>query len=171
MERIRRSTDRAGDLVQETRSTPCGLAGARAARRGELVSTARAAPEKVVDGVAPIAEKKGVALDLDVAPTVVVEGDERRLHQVLANLVGNAVKFTPRGGRVAIRATAGGGRVSVEVVDTGQGISPDEIDAIFTKYWTARTGSGVGLGLWIARAIVEAHGARLNVESRPGHAA
>lgn len=93
-----------------------------------------------------------------------------RLEQVLANLVGNAVKFTERGGSVTVRAEASGDMVRVAVIDTGVGIPPEHLPHIFDRYWHARRQSrtvGTGLGLAIARGIVEAHGGS-SVESALG---
>jgi PAS domain S-box-containing protein len=103
----------------------------------------------------------------DVPPIV---ADRDRLHQVLSNLLGNALKFTPEGGRVSIRAKRVEGDVQIEVADTGPGIPPEDLPRIFDPYWQARRTArlGAGLGLAISRGIVEGHGGRIWVESRPG---
>jgi len=129
--------------------------------------------EEAVDAVRPVADGKGVALDLEVGPLSTVAGDRARLAQLLDNLVSNAVKFTPSGGRVSIRASNGSGRVRVEVTDTGIGIPSDELPRLFTRFYrasTARTTEtpGTGLGLAISQSIAEAHGSRIAVESAPG---
>lgn len=122
---------------------------------------------------APGAEGAGVSLHLEAEP-VHVPGDAMRLEQVVANLVSNAVKFTSRGGRVDVRVAAsdGGGGV-VSVTDTGIGIPPDELDRLATRFFRATTATqraipGIGLGLSIAKAIVEAHGGELTIASRVG---
>jgi len=99
-----------------------------------------------------------------------VLADRDRLAQVLSNLVGNALKFTPEGGRVAMAVAGGTGEVLITVSDTGPGIAPEDLPRIFDPYWQAgRTARlGAGLGLTIAKGIVEAHGGRIWVESRPG---
>jgi len=100
-----------------------------------------------------------------------VDADAMRLEQVLANLVGNAVKFTERGGEVSIGARWDGSWVEVEVRDSGVGIPPEHLPHIFDRYWHAQRQSrtaGTGLGLAIARGIVEAHGGSLTVESTLG---
>jgi signal transduction histidine kinase len=106
-----------------------------------------------------------------------VHVDQRRLLQVLSNLLGNAMKFTPAGGRVVLsaRATTSGhnwggvGGVRFQVCDTGPGIAPENQEHIFDWFWHAgRGGSGSGLGLAIAAGLVRAHGGRLHVES-DGH--
>jgi PAS domain S-box-containing protein len=103
----------------------------------------------------------------DVPPIV---ADRDRLHQVLSNLVGNALKFTPEGGRVTVEAKRAEGEVWISVADTGTGIPPEELPRIFDPYWQARRTArlGAGLGLAISRGIVEGHGGRIWVKSKPG---
>ena len=122
----------------------------------------------------PLAAARGIAFGVHaegdgadrVAPI-----DGHRLVQVLSNLVGNAVKFTPAGGEVEVRYTVEDDVLAVAVRDTGPGIAPEDLPQLFTAFWQRepKDRRGVGLGLWIARAIVEAHGGRLNVESEEGH--
>ena len=103
------------------------------------------------------------------APAVVAV-DPHRVAQVLANLVGNATKFTPEGGRIRLGARRVDGEMLVSVSDTGQGIDAQDLPNIFDRFWQAprvRRG-GVGLGLRIAKGIVDAHGGRLWAESSPG---
>jgi signal transduction histidine kinase len=99
-----------------------------------------------------------------------VAADRDRLSQVVTNLVGNALKFTPEGGLVEVRAKKADGEVQVSVRDTGPGMSQEELGRIFDPYWqaghTARLGAG--LGLTISKGIVESHGGRMRVESQPG---
>jgi signal transduction histidine kinase len=100
-----------------------------------------------------------------------VNCDRDRVLQVLANLVGNAIKFTPAGGRVTLSAAQSEGRVVFSVADTGQGIAADALPHIFDRYWQAARRSqkrGIGLGLSIAHGIVTAHGGKIWVESTPG---
>ena len=99
--------------------------------------------------------------------------DEDRINEVLGNLVSNAFKFTPRGGKVALSVAAVENKVVVTVSDTGAGISPDQLPHIFDKFFMADNQAqaatkGTGLGLAIAREIVEAHGGQISVESRVG---
>jgi signal transduction histidine kinase len=121
----------------------------------------------------PSAVEKGVVLETQSAnPGLVVRADTERVLQVLGNLVGNAVKFAGRGGRVTVGAVGAGPQAVFSVVDTGPGIAPEEIDRLFDRFWQARTDRrGVGLGLTIARGIVEAHCGRIWVESRLGEGA
>jgi signal transduction histidine kinase len=89
---------------------------------------------------------------------------------VLSNLIGNAIKFTPDGGQIALHVRAETDAVRFAVSDTGAGISPDQMQRIFGRFWQARPSDrrGLGLGLTIAKSIVEAHGGRIGAESRPG---
>jgi signal transduction histidine kinase len=102
-----------------------------------------------------------------------VQADTERILQVLWNLTGNAIKFTPKGGRVFVRAEEAGDEVLFSITDTGPGIAPEHIDRLFDPFWqdkrTARLGTG--LGLPISRAIVEAHGGRIWAESTVGEGA
>jgi signal transduction histidine kinase len=103
---------------------------------------------------------------------VVVRCDGTRLEQVLHNLVSNALKYSPTGTRVEVRVAQEGPEAVLSVVDRGMGISAEELRHLFTPF--RRTGharevaSGAGLGLSVARRIVEAHGGRIEVDSRPG---
>ncbi len=99
-----------------------------------------------------------------------VLADRGRVIQALGNLIGNAVKFTPEGGRITVRAEPAGKEVSFSVSDTGPGIPAGDLPHIFERFWQARrTGvAGAGLGLAIAKGIVEAHGGRIHVDSELG---
>lgn len=116
------------------------------------------------------------ARSIDVAIEVPEEGlptlrlDRERMLRVLGNLLDNAVKFTPEGGRVTLRGTRSDGYVGVEISDTGSGMSEEEIARVFEPFWQGGRGrrGGAGLGTSIARAIVEAHGGQITVGSRPG---
>ena len=104
-------------------------------------------------------------------PSLYIRADRGRLSQVLDNLLGNAVKFTPSGGRVSLRAWRDGPDAVFEVADTGPGVSPENQMHLFDRFWQARSADqrGVGLGLPIAKGIVEAHGGRIWVMSTVGH--
>lgn len=120
---------------------------------------------------AAVAQSGGLLVECDVPealPAVQVDCD--RVQQVVCNLVGNAMKFTPPGGRITIAARAEGDAVQVSVKDTGAGMSEADLERIFEPYWQARrTASlGTGLGLKIAKGIVEAHGGRIWAESALG---
>ncbi|HEX6038180.1 ATP-binding protein [Longimicrobium sp.] len=122
----------------------------------------------------PLAAAHGLRLDLRVdegTPPVLADG--ARVVQIISNLVGNAVKFTPEGGSVTLACAPGEGEVRFSVTDTGPGIPPEQVPHIFGAFWQARHADrrGLGLGLSIARGLVEAHGGRIWVESEPGHGA
>jgi PAS domain S-box-containing protein len=119
----------------------------------------------------PQAEGKDVRLELQVADDLPpVAADRRRVLQVLLNLIGNSLKFVPAGGVITLGAKRQGGEVGVWVADTGAGIAPDDLARVFDRFWRAdrHEGGGVGLGLAVAKGIVEAHGGRIGVDSRPG---
>jgi signal transduction histidine kinase len=120
---------------------------------------------------ATVAQARGLHVECDVPealPAVSVDCD--RLQQVVCNLVGNAMKFTPPDGCITVAARAEGDDVQVSVKDTGAGMSESDLERIFEPYWQAqRTASlGAGLGLKIAKGIVEAHGGRIWAESAIG---
>jgi signal transduction histidine kinase len=118
--------------------------------------------------LAPLAECKAVVLRTDLEPAVVVSADEGLAAQLVANLVGNAVKFTPSGGRVSVSLS----KSTLRVSDTGPGIAPKDLPHIFERFYQAdgsRAQEGHGLGLAISRNIAGVHGWRLTAESRPGH--
>jgi signal transduction histidine kinase len=121
----------------------------------------------------PRAEQKTLTLVLDAPEPVPLEADRGRIFQLLDNLVSNAIKFTPEGGRIelAVARTASGG--SLEIRDTGMGIGAAEAERVFEQFFRARAAvndhiPGTGLGLFIARAIAEAHGGTINAAPRDG---
>lgn len=127
--------------------------------------------DEALDALRPLAQAKRIALELETAGGLPqIHADRDRLFQVFSNLGGNAIKFTPDGGRVTIRARQDDEAVAFDIVDTGPGIPPDDLPRIFDRYWQARktAGLGSGLGLTIAKGIVEAHGGRIAVSSVPG---
>jgi PAS domain S-box-containing protein len=127
-----------------------------------------------VDMLEPLASAREQALVLDLpADLPKVLADTARLEQVLSNVVGNAIKYTPRGGRIVLSARDdgdSGDSVVVEVSDTGPGVPAEQLPHVFDRYWqSTRTGRhGAGLGLPIAKGIVEAHGGRIWMESEGG---
>ena len=119
----------------------------------------------------PTAASRGVALEVETAPDLPpVIADRARLHQVLANLVDNAVQFTPASGRVVMRAAAAEYDVAFSVSDSGHGIPAEDLPHIFDRFWQASRArrSGAGLGLAIVAGIVRAHGGAVRVISTPG---
>jgi PAS domain S-box-containing protein len=127
--------------------------------------------EKAVSAVRPEAARRGVELAADIAEALPpVDGDGRRLQQVLGNLLSNALKFTPSGGHVRVRCTREGGHVMVEVHDSGIGIEPAFLPSVFERFRqadsrTTRRHGGLGLGLAIARHLVECHGGSITAAS------
>ncbi len=118
------------------------------------------------------AEQKDIHLESSIAAELdQLEVDPDRIALVLNNLIGNAIRHTPEGGRVSIHVGRSGGSPRFEVTDTGEGIPPEYQKRIFEKFFRVpgSTSGGAGLGLSISREIVEAHGGDMGVESRPGH--
>ena len=119
----------------------------------------------------PIAAASSLSLESEVAPDFPrISVDSPRIQQVLSNLVGNAIKFTPAGGKITLRAAPSESEACFIVVDTGPGIAPDALPHIFGRFWQGKRADrrGIGLGLTIAKGIVEAHGGRIWVESQLG---
>jgi signal transduction histidine kinase len=134
-------------------------------RPGDLRDVAREA----VDMMAPLASAQGVSLETAL-PEVPVEAnfDRDRILQVFSNLLGNAFKFTPKGGKVRLGIEKSDGVARITVSDTGPGIPTDQRDRVFRRFTQVGAArGGVGLGLYIARRIVEAHGGEIGVNSRP----
>ena len=126
-----------------------------------------------LQSVAPLARDRGIELKLDCGPLPSLDGDAGRLGQMIDNLLTNALKFTPRGGRVEIHSFERSKAVCVQVRDTGMGISEHDQEHLFERFFRtseARTEAiqGTGLGLSIVAAIVAAHDGSIEVESEPG---
>ncbi len=119
----------------------------------------------------PIAERRSIKLTASSpGGEIWVRADPLRVSQVLANLIGNALKFTPENGSVTYSAAVSGADVEFRVTDTGPGISPEQREHLFEQFWQARKNDmrGVGLGLTIAKGIIDAHGGRIWCESTVG---
>jgi signal transduction histidine kinase len=126
---------------------------------------------QTVDLYEDAADAQGLAMTGEVAGDLVVSVDRTRMRQVLANLVDNAVKYTPAGGTVTVRGQAQGDTAIVTVDDTGPGIPADDLPRIWERLYRgdrSRTTRGLGLGLSLVKAIVEAHGGAVAVSSTPG---
>jgi len=125
------------------------------------------------DSLAGRFEEADIALEPRLTP-VDVFADADRLHQVITNLLTNALKFTPAGGRVTVQAGPAGAEAVLQVSDTGPGIPVDELPRIFDRFWRGRGAahvSGSGVGLAVAAELADAHGGRLEARSEPGHGA
>ncbi len=126
---------------------------------------------EALDLLRPLAEAQSISLEErlseDLPPVL---ADSSRIQQVLSNLIGNAIKFTPAGGRVCVRVEADDREVRIGVADNGAGIPAEQLPHIFGHFWQANQNDrrGIGLGLVIAKGIVEAHNGRIWVESRLG---
>jgi signal transduction histidine kinase len=124
-----------------------------------------------VETTSPLANDREISVEVEVDTEAhqAVLLDRERIWQVLANLIGNALKFTPSGGRVTVNARKVGDKLSISVADTGVGIAPAELPHVFDRYYTSSQGQrGTGLGLYIAKGLVEAHGGSIWLESQVG---
>jgi PAS domain S-box-containing protein len=167
--RLQRSLDRATRLIDDL------LDSSRIARGWcELETRPTSATDLIdalLDMLSPVALRASIVLDSKISPDLrPVSVDPRRIHQVLSNLVGNALAFTPAGGAVTIVVDAQDGCLRFAVRDTGPGIPPAHLPHVFDRFWRARTHGhrGAGLGLAIAKGIVEAHGGTIEVRSVVG---
>jgi two-component system sensor histidine kinase BaeS len=159
-------------LVEDLRTLSLAEAGQLSLQReavnvGELLSDA-------ATSFSAAAEDAGVEVKVEVASEsnpLVITGDAGRLDQVLSNLVDNALRHTPKGGLISLRASPAAEGVCIQVCDNGSGIPAGDLPNIFDRFWrgdSARRGS-TGLGLAIARQLIQAHGGTIAVESQPEH--
>lgn len=160
-------------LVDDLRELALADAGQLSINLGPTDITA--VLKTAADNFEPVAESAGIQLALDLAsnlPTVLADPD--RVAQVLRNLFANALRHTPKGGRISVSVRAIGDAVAVSVTDSGEGISSEDLPHVFERFWRAdrsrsRPEGGAGLGLAIARALVEAHGGEILAASEgPG---
>jgi len=169
VEIVRRAADRMNRMIQD-------LLDVKRMESGQLWLDPR--PEPVTDLVAdtiemlrPLAAGSSIRVESHVVSDLPpVLADATRINQVLSNLVGNAVKFTPRNGLITISAERVDGEIRFAVIDTGPGIPAEQLPHIFGRFWQAKASDrrGIGLGLAIAKGIVEAHKGRIWVESSVG---
>jgi PAS domain S-box-containing protein len=125
--------------------------------------------EEACDMLRPLAARKNITIETDVADDLPkLSVDTPKLVRVVANLLGNAIKFSPRDGKIRVAAVLCGGEVQISVRDRGDGIPPDQLMHVFDRFWSGHAADrrGAGLGLTIAKGIVEAHGGRIWVKSR-----
>jgi PAS domain S-box-containing protein len=129
---------------------------------------------EIVNSLQPLAHEAGLRLEARHPGTPLSLGfDPERIGQVLLNLLGNAIKFTPRGGAIEVRVSQEPGEVRIDVQDSGIGIADSDLPKLFQKFYqidpsTTREKGGAGLGLSISKALIEAHGGRIGVNSQPG---
>jgi signal transduction histidine kinase len=113
------------------------------------------------------ARRREIDYRREIRAQPVIEADGDRVLQIITNLLSNAFRWTPDGGRIGLTLTSENGTVAVAVDDTGPGVPAEEQERIFRAFWS-RDGSGTGLGLAIARELAEAHGGRIELDSEPG---
>lgn len=118
----------------------------------------------------PLVSQRSIEMLREVVGRPVVDCDRKRVLQILSNLIGNAIKFTPAAGTIRLHAEEVGEEIVVSVSDTGTGIDPAALPHVFDRYWKGHAGDGrgAGLGLFIVKGLVEAHGGRITVDSQPG---
>ena len=168
--RIQRAAARMEGLIKDLLDLAAIEAGQLAIDRQPV--NAESLIHEAIEMMAPLASAKGVALSGSAADaSLQVWCDRARVLQVLSNLIGNAVKFTPAGQQITVAGVADVGGARFTVDDTGPGIEADQVPHIFDRYWQARSGDrrGIGLGLSIAAGIIAAHGGRIWVDSEVGH--
>jgi PAS domain S-box-containing protein len=146
-------------------------AGTLSLERGE-VDLAQVGADSV-EAARPRADSQGVLLALDAEPLELDGGDRDRLGQLIDNLVSNALKFTPEGGRIGVRVAREGEEALIEVSDTGTGIEAEELEHLFERFYRAQAATdaavpGIGLGLSICQAIADGHGGSISVASEVG---
>ena len=168
LEIIERNAQSQARLVEDILDLSRLLAG-RVKLEREPTDVAVAA-SSALDAVRPAAAARQITLETDLVETPPVIGDARRLQQIVANLLGNAVKFSPPGGRVLVKTAAAGGRVSVVVQDGGPGIPEDYLPRLFTPFEQAdgsptRHHGGMGLGLGICKLLVDRHNGTIEVST------
>jgi len=169
VEIVRRAADRMNRMIQD-------LLDVKRMESGRLAIDLR--PEDVdviindmIEMLRPLAVGSSITLEASIPEGLPpVLADSARIQQVLSNLVGNAVKFTPRDGRITVCAEQTEGEIRFGVIDTGPGIPPEQVPHIFGQFWQASSSDrrGIGLGLAIAKGIVEAHKGTIWVESQVG---
>lgn len=170
LSRMQASTDRLGMLIDELLDATKISSG-----KLELVKeSVQVAPliREAVDSVKPIAQSKNISVSVacDEDPGV-VDADPQRLHQIIGNLLSNSLKFTPKGGTICVTIIPSHKEIELRIRDNGQGILVDDIPHIFDRFWQAPTDphrTGLGLGLYIVRTLVEAHRGEISAFSE-GH--
>jgi two-component system OmpR family sensor kinase/two-component system sensor histidine kinase BaeS len=154
-------------LVEDLRTLSLAESGALALHREAM--DVGALVRETVASFASQAEPAGVSLEAHVASGLpLVDADPVRAREIVSNLIANALRYTPRGGQVILDAGAEGAAVAIDVRDTGAGIAPDRIGRIFDRFYKSAESRGAGLGLAIAKQLVEAHGGQISAKSVVG---
>ena len=160
-------------LIDDLRALSLAESGQLPLRK-ETVSLSQAL-SRAAATFAPLAEARGIELRwVPPADALELTADAQRLQQIVANLLSNAMHYTPAGGRITLSAEGRDAEVEVTVADTGPGIAPQDLPRVFDRYWQsdlARPGEGSGLGLTIVRGLVQAHGGRVWAKSQAGQGA
>ncbi|HEU0032983.1 MAG TPA: HAMP domain-containing sensor histidine kinase [Kofleriaceae bacterium] len=165
---LARAADRMTNMIEEILDSARIDAGTLVLHK--QACHARELLDSAVEMLQPRAASRSIQLRVECEQDVIVAADSERVVQILSNLIGNALKFTHEDGEVVARCELDRAMVTFEVRDTGPGIAAEQIPRIFDRYWQAEGGSraGIGLGLYICKYLVEAHGGRIWVESTPG---
>jgi heavy metal sensor kinase len=163
-ERLTRMTEQLLTLAREDASV--------SRTEGQLVDV-NSLLDNTVETIRPVADAKGITLGYDGKGNHQVRGDSSRLRQVFINLLDNAIKYTPSGGRIDICCEGIDGRLRITLRDTGEGIPEEHLPRVFDRFYRVDKGrsrelGGTGLGLSIAQTIVNAHGGKIDLESSPG---
>lgn len=166
VERIRHSTAMMEQMISDLLDFSKAQAGTFTLQQAPI--SVSSLLDTALETMADRLSAKRIRLHIDYLPsTVMIYGDHRRLVQVLWNLIGNAIKFTPENGKIKVSATVSGDDVCLSVSDSGPGLTRDELPKVFDQFWqSAKTAQlGTGLGLAIAKGIVDAHRGKIWVES------
>jgi signal transduction histidine kinase/CheY-like chemotaxis protein len=172
LEVIQRSAVRANRLIKDLLDVAKIQAGGLAV--DPVAVEVKSLVTEAMESAPPLSAAAQLRVSCDVSENMPsVASDRERVLQVFANLIGNAIKFTPKGGEVRILTSLDNGEVRFTIADSGPGIPPEHLNHVFDRYWQAKSTAklGTGLGLSIAKGIVEAHGGRIWVESPPGSGA
>ena len=170
LQSVHRTSLRLGEVVESLLSLSRLQNGSNVVEKQEMDLAATAG--EAAGLLAPLAETRGVVIKEDLGENVPVEGDRRLLLECLTNIIDNAIRYTPGGGRVTV-AGGDGPRPWIAVTDTGPGIAEENREKVFERFYRidpsrSRTEGGSGLGLAISRAIARLHGADISVENGPG---
>ena len=172
LEVIEEEADRLTELIEDLLDASRLQAGALAINQSDVAL--ETLTERIAERFRTQSDKHTIELNFPPNYPVII-GDEERLTQVLTNLISNAIKYSPEGGEILIRGQVLPAQVVICVSDQGPGIAPDDIPHIFDRFYRAsdasRTTKGAGLGLYLARAVIEAHGGRIWVDPGPGRGA
>lgn len=172
LEVIQRSATRANRLIQDLLDVAKIQAGGMAVDPTPI--DVKSLMHEAAESATPLATAAHLSVKCEIPePSPMVSSDRERVLQVFANLIGNAIKFTPKGGEIRLMASYESSEIRFVVADSGPGIPAEHLNHVFDRYWQAKSTAklGTGLGLSIAKGIVEAHGGRIWVESPPNSGA